>query len=90
MSGYKHVVSGYDRKEAEVRRMLDAPRPSVPPELAVRAAERGMRLLRRRRALRRVGWVLLTAAVVAFCVWAAVTEPWAAPPEGTTPPLRHW
>ncbi|MBT2386958.1 hypothetical protein [Streptomyces sp. ISL-11] len=83
-------MSGHDRAEEEVRRMLDVPRPPVPPGLVTRSAGRGRAILRRRRAVRAVAWVLLVAAVTAFCVWAAVAEPWAAPPRGTTPPLRGW
>ncbi|MEV0266574.1 hypothetical protein AB0I49_35235 [Streptomyces sp. NPDC050617] len=83
-------MSVHDRKEDEVRRMLDTPHPVVRPELAQQAAERGHRLLRRRRALRRLGWVLLAVAVVAFCVWAALVQPWVAPPSDTAPPLEGW
>ncbi|MEU7169052.1 hypothetical protein AB0A70_31115 [Streptomyces morookaense] len=80
-------MSGYDRKEDEVRRMLAVPCSTVPAGLAGQAAERGRRLLRRRRAVRAAAWVLLLAAVVAFCAWAAVVHPWAARPEGTVPPV---
>ncbi|MEU4891186.1 hypothetical protein AB0B12_03650 [Streptomyces sp. NPDC044780] len=79
-----------DRKENEVRRMLEGPHPALPPDLADRAAERGRRLLRRHRVLRTVGWLLLLAAAVAFGVWAAIVEPWTAPPTDTTPPLEGW
>jgi ferric-dicitrate binding protein FerR (iron transport regulator) len=79
-----------DRKEDEVRRMLDVPHPAVPPDLAARAAERGQRILGHRRAVRTVAWVLLLAAAVAFAVWAAVVQPWVLPPTGTTPPLEGW
>lgn len=79
-------MSGHDRKEDEVRRMLDLPHPAVPAELAGRAAERGRRLLRRRRAVRAAAWALLLAAVVVLCVRAAVVHPWAARPEDTVPP----
>ncbi|MGP3954146.1 hypothetical protein [Streptomyces sp. 7N604] len=79
-----------DRKEDEVRRMLDGPHPVVPPDLAARAAERGQLLLARRRAVRAVGWALLISAAVAFAVWSAVAQPWAAPPVDTTPPLEGW
>ncbi|THA75076.1 hypothetical protein E6R60_18760 [Streptomyces sp. A0642] len=83
-------MSGMGRKEDEVRRMLEASRPQVPAGLAARAAERGARLLRRRRVLRRL-WLLAAAgAVVAFTVWAVVAEPWQAPPATTTPPLEGW
>ena len=59
---------GADRKEAEIRRMLDAPHPPVPPDLAERAMARGRRIIRRRRARRAIGWLLLLAAVVAAVV----------------------
>lgn len=80
-------MSGQDRREAEVRRLLDGPRPAVPAEVVARAAARGARLVRRRRVARRVGWVLLLLAVVAFGVWAAMAEPWHPPASGTAPPL---
>ncbi|MFI1969063.1 hypothetical protein BLA24_26445 [Streptomyces cinnamoneus] len=83
-------MSGHDRKEDEVRRMLEGRHPALPPDVVRRAAEEGRRLLRRRRAVRAVGWALLVAVVVAFCVWAAVAEPWAARPAERTPPLRGW
>ncbi|MFG2180516.1 hypothetical protein ACGFLS_17550 [Streptomyces abikoensis] len=80
-------MSGQDRREAEVRRLLDGPRPAVPAEVVARAAARGARMVRRRRVVRRAGWVLLLLAVVAFGVWAAAEEPWRARPSGTAPPL---
>lgn len=70
--------------------MLEGPRPQVPAELAARAAERGGRLLRRRRVLHRLGLLALVAGVAAFTVWAVVAEPWQTPPAGTTPPLEGW
>ncbi|EXU68160.1 hypothetical protein Z951_10490 [Streptomyces sp. PRh5] len=80
-----------DRKETEVRRMLEGPYPALPPDLADRAAERGRRMLHRHQVVRTIGWLLLLAAVVAFGVWAAIVEPWAAPPPtDTTPPLEGW
>ncbi|MFD3549648.1 hypothetical protein ACFWUW_29380 [Streptomyces sp. NPDC058655] len=79
-----------DRGEAEVRRALEGPYPVVPAGLAAGAAARGDRLLRRRRALARVGWALLLAAAAAFTVWAALTRPWAIPPSGISPPLEGW
>ncbi|WP_405405128.1 MULTISPECIES: hypothetical protein [unclassified Streptomyces] len=78
------------RKEDEVRRMLENPRPQVPAELAARAAERGGRLLRRRRVLTRLWLLTATAVVVAFTVWAVVVQPWHVPPAETTPPLEGW
>ncbi|MEE4491006.1 hypothetical protein ACIBI8_01355 [Streptomyces sp. NPDC050529] len=83
-------MSGTGRKEDEVRRMLEGPRPQVPAELAARAEERGVRLLRRRRVLRRLWLLMVTAAVVAFTVWAVVAQPWQVPPAETTPPLEGW
>ncbi|MFE3325243.1 hypothetical protein [Streptomyces sp. NPDC059176] len=77
-------------KEDEVRRMLDLPHPVVPADLAARAGRLGTRLLRRRRALRRVGWVLLCVVVVAFTVWAVSVEPWNLPPSMTTPEIEGW
>ncbi|MCX5142489.1 MULTISPECIES: hypothetical protein [unclassified Streptomyces] len=83
-------MSGMGRKEDEVRRMLENPRPQVPAELAARAAERGGRLLRRRRVLTRLWLLTATAVVVAFTVWAVVVQPWHVPPAETTPPLEGW
>ncbi|MDQ0941134.1 hypothetical protein [Streptomyces sp. V1I1] len=83
-------MSRQDRKEDEVRRMLETRHPAVPADLAARAAEHGTRLLRRHRAVRRAAWLLLMAAAIAFAVWAATTEPWMTPPTRTTPPLEGW
>lgn len=82
-------MSRPDRKEDVVRRMLEARPPTVPADLAARAEEHGTRLLRRHRALRRLWWLLLVAAI-AFTVWAAVAQPWVLPPTETTPPLEGW
>ncbi len=76
-----------DRKETEVRRMLDAPHPPAPPDLADRAMAQGRRLLHRRRVLYTVLWLLVAAAVVAAAVGAALY--WHSPqPLGVTPPMR--
>ncbi|WP_344961026.1 hypothetical protein [Streptomyces thioluteus] len=83
-------MNSYERDHEAVRRLLVSCRPAVPPGLAARAAGRGRRLLRVRRTLRALGWALLAAAVVAFCVWAALTEPWAVHPHDTAPPLEGW
>ncbi|TXS56626.1 hypothetical protein [Streptomyces sp. t39] len=80
-------MSGTERKESEVRRMMQGPAPVVPTDLGLRAAARGGRLLRRHRALRRTGLVLLLAALLALAAWALVTEPWLVPPSPTTPPV---
>ncbi|MFI9030626.1 hypothetical protein [Streptomyces sp. NPDC053560] len=82
-------MSPPDRKEAEVRRMLDGPHPLVPPDLGLRAAVRGRRLLLWRRRLGLAGWLLFLAAV-AFTVWAVTQQPWMPPPSRTTPPLEGW
>lgn len=69
--------------------MLDAPpRPHVPADLLPRAVTRGSRRLRHARVLRRVGWLLLGAALIALTVWASVVEPRVPPPSRTTPPLE--
>ncbi|MFI0135060.1 hypothetical protein [Streptomyces luteogriseus] len=82
-------MSGNDR-EAAVRRLLEqAPRP-VPPEIHTEAVRRGGRMLRRRTLARRMMWLLLCAAAVAFTVWALTTRPWVEPPSDTTPPLTGW
>ncbi|QNP64968.1 hypothetical protein [Streptomyces genisteinicus] len=80
-------MSGTDRKESEVRRMMQVPAPVVPADLGARAAARGGRLLRRHRALRRACWGLLLAVLLALAVWALLTEPWPAPPAPTSPPV---
>ncbi|MFD9488120.1 hypothetical protein [Streptomyces sp. NPDC059991] len=77
-----------DRKEAEVRRLLEGPHPPVPAELALRAAESGLRLLRRRRAARRLMWLVIVAAAVVFAVWASRVHPWVAPPSTVAPPVE--
>ncbi|MFJ8160772.1 hypothetical protein ACIRBY_07545 [Streptomyces sp. NPDC096136] len=83
-------MSAFDRKEAQVRQLLEGPHPVVPAGLAAAAATRGRRLLRRRRALRRFGWAVLWAAAVAFAVWAALAHPWVTPPSHVSPPLEGW
>ncbi|KJK41037.1 membrane protein [Streptomyces variegatus] len=82
-------MSGNDR-EAAVRRLLEqAPRP-VPTEIHTEAVRRGGRMLRRRTLARRVMWLLLFAAALAFTVWALTARPWVEPPSDTTPPLTGW
>ncbi|MEE1756250.1 hypothetical protein [Streptomyces sp. SP18CS02] len=83
-------MSRHDRKEDEVRRMLDTPRPQVPPDLLPRALARGTRALLRARARRRLMWLTLAAGMLAFVVWASVAQPWQAPPSGLTPPFEGW
>ncbi|MEU6847281.1 hypothetical protein ABZ930_35965 [Streptomyces sp. NPDC046716] len=80
-----------NRKSASVRAVLDsAAPPVVPAELCAEAMRRGARVLRRRRAVRRLLWCVLAAAAVAFLVWATMTRPWVEPPSQTTPPLTGW
>ena len=77
-------MSPPDRKEEHVRRLLDGPHPPVPVDLAARAAERGRRLLRRRRTVHAALWVLLFAALVTAVVLAITA--WPTPdPLQTTP-----
>ncbi|MGW7313232.1 hypothetical protein [Streptomyces sp. NPDC054854] len=83
-------MSPPDRKEDQVRKLMEGPHPAVPAGLAAAAATHGRRLLRRRRALRRLGWSVLFAAAVAFTVWASLTRPWVIPPSGVSPPLEGW
>ncbi|MVO83461.1 hypothetical protein GPA10_01485 [Streptomyces sp. p1417] len=84
-------MSQQERREAAVRRLLDAGGPApVPHDLHTDAVRRGAVLLRRRTVLRRLGWLLLLAAVLAFAVWAADAQPWTEPPSRTTPPLTRW
>ncbi|GGS81635.1 hypothetical protein [Streptomyces violaceus] len=79
-----------NHREATVRRFMEqAPRP-VPPEIHTEAVRRGRRMLRRRTLARRLLWLLLLAAAVAFMVWALTARPWVEPPSHTTPPLTGW
>ena len=63
---------------------------AVPVELHADAVRRGARMLRRRTVVRRLMWLLLLIAVVAFAVWAAQAQPWVEPPSSRTPPLTSW
>ncbi|GGR99253.1 hypothetical protein GCM10010269_42650 [Streptomyces humidus] len=77
-------------REAAVRRIMERTPPPVPAELHPEVVRRGGRLVRRRRTARRLGWLLLSAAIVAFVIWATVVQPWVEPPSQTTPPLTNW
>ncbi|MFI6339703.1 hypothetical protein [Streptomyces sp. NPDC050535] len=77
-------------RETAVRRMLEQTPAQVPPDLHANVVRRGTRILRRRRAGRRLMWLLLLAATVAFVVWAMTVHPWVEPPSETTPPLTGW
>ncbi|MDJ1134040.1 hypothetical protein [Streptomyces iconiensis] len=78
-----------DRKEAEVRRLLEAPVLPLPPDLAERALVLGARLVRRRRLLHLAVCVLLVAVLLGLGVWALTAEPWSTPPPATSP-TRGW
>lgn len=77
-------------REAAVRRMLERTPPPVPPDLYGEVVRRGGRMLRRRILARRLMWLVLLAAVVAFAVWASTAHPWVEPPSDTTPPVTGW
>ncbi|MEU9732350.1 hypothetical protein [Streptomyces sp. NPDC048002] len=77
-------------REAAARRIMERTAPVVPPDLHAEAVRRGGRLLRRRRAARRLLWTLAFVAVVVFAVWALSVQPWVEPPSETTPPLTDW
>ncbi|MFR9800131.1 hypothetical protein ACL02U_30190 [Streptomyces sp. MS06] len=77
-------------REAAARRIMEETRPRVPVDLCADAVRRGNRMLRRRTAARRLLWLLLCAAVVAFTVWALTVRPWVEPPSETTPPVADW
>ncbi|MER6439687.1 MULTISPECIES: hypothetical protein [unclassified Streptomyces] len=77
-------------RETTVRRLLERTPPKVPPELYADAVRLGGHMLRRRTLARRLMWLLLLAATVAFFVWAATARPWVEPPSQTTPPLTGW
>ncbi|WP_406725831.1 hypothetical protein WJ438_15770 [Streptomyces sp. GD-15H] len=77
-------------REAAVRRLLEQAPPPVPPELHANAVRRGARILRRRTLARRVWWLVMLAAGLAFVIWALTAHPWVEPPSETTPPLTGW
>ncbi|MEU6356129.1 hypothetical protein ABZ896_43615 [Streptomyces sp. NPDC047072] len=78
------------QREATVRQLMEQGAPQVPVDLYADAVRRGTRVLRRRTAARRLMWLLLFAASVAFVVWALTVHPWVEPPSKTTPPLTGW
>ncbi|GGY91280.1 hypothetical protein [Streptomyces poonensis] len=77
-------------REAAVRHLLEGAPPRVPPGLYGDVVRRGGRILRRRTAARRLLWLVLLTAAVAFVVWASMARPWVQPPSDTTPPLTGW
>ncbi|WP_020118473.1 hypothetical protein [Streptomyces canus] len=79
------------QREAVVRRLMEQQgTPQVPADLYTDSVRRGSRMLRRRTAARRLMWLLLLAASVAFVVWALTARPWVEPPSTTTPPMTGW
>lgn len=74
-----------DRKEAEVRRLLEAPAQPLPPDLADRALALGTRRARRRHLAQLAACALLITLLLASTIWLLATEPWTAPPPATTP-----
>ncbi|MER7173019.1 hypothetical protein [Streptomyces mesophilus] len=80
-----------DRKENEVRRLLDTTgAPAVPAELYDDVVRRGSRLLRQRMVVRRLMWWGAVLGFLAFMVWVAVADPFVPPPSEVTPPLQGW
>ncbi|MFF5182579.1 hypothetical protein ACFY30_02140 [Streptomyces sp. NPDC000345] len=77
-------------REAAVRQMMERTTPRLPVDLHADVVRRGSRILRRRTIARRLLWLLLFAATVAFVVWASMARPWVEPPSDTTPPLTGW
>ncbi|MGI5457399.1 hypothetical protein ACQEWB_30395 [Streptomyces sp. CA-249302] len=77
-------------REASARRIMESVPPPVPPELYAEVMRRGARMLKRRMIARRLMWLLLCAAAVAFVVWALMARPWVEPPSQTTPPYTGW
>ncbi|MFE3035521.1 hypothetical protein ACFXKY_28190 [Streptomyces canus] len=78
------------QREAAVRQLMERATPQVPADLYTDSVRRGSRMLRRRTAARRLMWLLLLAASVAFVVWALTARPWVEPPSTTTPPMTDW
>ncbi|MGW8378812.1 hypothetical protein [Streptomyces sp. ODS28] len=77
-----------DRKETEVRGLLDADvRRPLPADLAERALLSGARLAHRRRVVRGALWALVLVGFAVFVLWVSLADPFAQPPAVTTPPL---
>ncbi|QKW08830.1 hypothetical protein HUT18_23075 [Streptomyces sp. NA04227] len=83
-------MSAADRRAETVRRLLEGVAVALPPDAHAHAVHRGERLLRRRTLARRILWLVLLAAALAFTVWACTVHPWVEPPSDTTPPLTGW
>ncbi|MEU9174692.1 hypothetical protein AB0D34_44215 [Streptomyces sp. NPDC048420] len=78
------------QRESAVRQLMERVSPQVPADLYGEVVRRGSRMLRRRIVARRMLWLLLFAASVAFVVWALTARPWVEPPSTTTPPMTDW
>lgn len=79
-----------NRRDDEVRRLLDTPHPVVPLDLTARAVTRGRRIVRRRRIAGHALWGLLFAAFVAGIVLAVLFWPDTSAPSTTTPTDGSW
>ncbi|MEU6854423.1 hypothetical protein ABZ901_31390 [Actinacidiphila alni] len=77
-----------NRRDDEVRRLLDTPHPVVPVDLAARAMTRGRRIVRRRRVVRLAVTALALAALVAAIVLAVLY--WPDDDPATTTPNGNW
>ncbi|WP_405586786.1 hypothetical protein [Streptomyces sp. NBC_01190] len=77
-----------NRRDDEVRRLLDTPHPVVPADLGARAMRRGRRIVRRRRALHTTLWLLLTAALLTAL--ALTITFWPHPAASTSPTDNPW
>lgn len=76
-----------DRKQNEVRRILEGPHPFVPPDLVGQATRRGHRLVQRRNALHILTVLLVTALTVFLVVVAIVQARSHGGPPADPPPL---
>jgi len=79
-----------NRRDDEVRRLLDTPHPAVPVDLPARAMLRGRRTLHRRRMIRLMVWTMLLTAVVAGVVVAVLMWPDTATSSGVSGPRDSW
>ena len=77
-------------REATVRRMLERTPPPVPPDLCAEVVRHGDRMVRHHMVVRRLIWLALLAATIAFVIWAWTVHPWVEPPSTTTPPFGTW
>jgi ferric-dicitrate binding protein FerR (iron transport regulator) len=83
-------VTRAERTEQQVRELLRASHPPVPPYLAERSAQLGRRRQRGRRLVWLAVWLLAVAVVVGLAVWAGLTDAWVESPSTTTPDFEGW